>query len=201
MPCHAARGLVWRSPRMRKALPSPLSPTDRRPRQQASVPEMCSPPSMTSRYACRTRWSPPSRVVSAARSRRSTTAADARNGDRLRFARLRATRSLACSTTDRSRSATTGFERSCRFPIAVMELDGFRAALAALKRHPARGGSAVNAALVNAQHPGRATHRELAGLDHCWTRHVSMVKSRGNCGSGEAVPALSDAVLGFLATA
>jgi hypothetical protein len=97
--------------------------------------------------------------------------------------------------------ATTGFERSCRFPIAVMELDGFRAALAALKRHPARGGSAVNAALVNAQHPGRATHRELAGLDHCWTRHVSMVKSRGNCGSGEAVPALSDAVLGFLATA
>jgi uncharacterized protein len=56
------------------------------------------------------------------------------------------------------------------------------------------------ATLVNALHPGRATHRELAGLDHCWTRHETMEKSRGNCGNGETVPALSDAVLAFLAT-
>jgi dienelactone hydrolase len=55
------------------------------------------------------------------------------------------------------------------------------------------------AAMVNARHPGRATHRQLAGLDHCATRHETMDKSRGNCGSGEAVSLLSDAVLEFLA--
>ena len=56
------------------------------------------------------------------------------------------------------------------------------------------------AAIVNARHPGRATHRELPGLDHCWTRHETMDKSRGNCGSGETVSALTDAVLAFLAS-
>jgi dienelactone hydrolase len=56
------------------------------------------------------------------------------------------------------------------------------------------------AAIVNARHPGRATHRELPGLDHCWTRHETMDKSRGNCGNGEAVSALTDAVLAFLAS-
>jgi hypothetical protein len=55
------------------------------------------------------------------------------------------------------------------------------------------------AALVNARHPGRATHREFSGLDHCWTRHESMDKSRGNCGAGQPVSTLSDAVLAFLA--
>jgi dienelactone hydrolase len=55
------------------------------------------------------------------------------------------------------------------------------------------------AAMVNARRPGRATHRQLAGLDHCWTRHETMDKSRGNCGNGQAVSTLSDAVLAFLA--
>jgi hypothetical protein len=56
------------------------------------------------------------------------------------------------------------------------------------------------AAIVNAAHPGRATHRELSGLDHCWTRHETMEKSRGRCGMGETVPTLSDTVLAFLAS-
>jgi hypothetical protein len=43
-----------------------------------------------------------------------------------------------------------------------------------------------------------ATHVELAGLDHCWTRHASIEKSRGNCGRGEETSAMSDAVLPFL---
>jgi pimeloyl-ACP methyl ester carboxylesterase len=54
------------------------------------------------------------------------------------------------------------------------------------------------AAIVNARHPGFATHRELSGLDHCWTRHETMEKSRGNCGNGQAVSTLADAVLAFL---
>jgi hypothetical protein len=51
---------------------------------------------------------------------------------------------------------------------------------------------------VNARHPGAAAHVVLEGLDHCWTRHPSMDASRGRCGQGENVPALSDAVLAFL---
>jgi dienelactone hydrolase len=54
------------------------------------------------------------------------------------------------------------------------------------------------ASLVNARHPGRATHVELPGLDHCWTRHESMEASRDHCGSGQAVSTLADTVLTFL---
>jgi dienelactone hydrolase len=57
------------------------------------------------------------------------------------------------------------------------------------------------AATVNARRPGAATHVELDGLDHCWTRHASMEKSRGHCGEGEPVSMLSDAVLAFLRSA
>jgi dienelactone hydrolase len=51
---------------------------------------------------------------------------------------------------------------------------------------------------VNARRPGAAAHVVLEGLDHCWTRHASMDASRGRCGQGEGVPALSDAILTFL---
>jgi len=51
---------------------------------------------------------------------------------------------------------------------------------------------------VNARHPGTASHVELDGLDHCWTRHESMEKSRGHCGSGEPVNLLARTVLDFL---
>jgi pimeloyl-ACP methyl ester carboxylesterase len=54
------------------------------------------------------------------------------------------------------------------------------------------------AAAVNGAHPGLAEHRELAGLDHCWTRHPSMEASIGRCGQGEAATDLSDAILAFL---
>ncbi len=54
------------------------------------------------------------------------------------------------------------------------------------------------AALVNAGYPGRASHQQLAGLDHCGTRHESMSRSQGNCGNGEVVSALNDAILAFL---
>ena len=54
------------------------------------------------------------------------------------------------------------------------------------------------AAIVNARRPGTATHVELAGLDHCWTRHTTREQSRNNCGNGEAVTTLEDAVLAFL---
>ena len=57
------------------------------------------------------------------------------------------------------------------------------------------------AATVNTRHPGQATHRELSGLDHCATRHETMDKSRGNCGNGQAVSALNDAILAFFAGA
>jgi hypothetical protein len=39
---------------------------------------------------------------------------------------------------------------------------------------------------------------ELRGLDHGWTRHESLEKSRGRAGQGEEVSALSDAILAFL---
>src|SRR5262249_47029630 len=54
------------------------------------------------------------------------------------------------------------------------------------------------AGFVNARHPGLATHRELEGLDHCWTHHVSMDKARGNCGQGRATPVFADVVIDFL---
>ena len=54
------------------------------------------------------------------------------------------------------------------------------------------------ASIVNARHPGRALHRELAGLDHCWTWHESMEKSQGHCGAGRQVPALRDTLMAFL---
>jgi uncharacterized protein len=54
------------------------------------------------------------------------------------------------------------------------------------------------AALVNARHPGAATYRELAGLDHGWTRHGSIESSRDSTDRGEQVPTLPDAILEFL---
>jgi membrane-associated protease RseP (regulator of RpoE activity) len=45
---------------------------------------------------------------------------------------------------------------------------------------------------------GRAEYRELAGLDHCWTRHPSLEASKDRCGQGAETPALSDAILTFL---
>ena len=54
------------------------------------------------------------------------------------------------------------------------------------------------AAIVNARHSGAAIYRELAGLDHGWTRHLTMEQSRGNSGKGEEVTTLADAVLEFL---
>jgi hypothetical protein len=56
-------------------------------------------------------------------------------------------------------------------------------------------------AAVNAGHPGTATHMELRGLDHSWTRHESREKSRGRAGQGEEVSTFSDAVLSFLRSA
>jgi dienelactone hydrolase len=53
-------------------------------------------------------------------------------------------------------------------------------------------------AIVNAQRPGRAVHRELEGLDHCWTWHPSTAASKGNCGNGQTTTALRDEVLAFL---
>jgi len=53
------------------------------------------------------------------------------------------------------------------------------------------------AALVNTRHPGRASHQELAGLDHCWTRHATESSSKGNCGKGQEVSTLADALLAF----
>jgi hypothetical protein len=52
-----------------------------------------------------------------------------------------------------------------------------------------------------ARHPGAASHVELAGIDHCWTRHASMEKTRGHCGEGEEDSTPTDAVLAFLRSA
>jgi dienelactone hydrolase len=54
------------------------------------------------------------------------------------------------------------------------------------------------ARIVNERHPGYAEHRELARLDHCWTRHATLEASQGKCGNGEETRDLSDAVMGFL---
>jgi hypothetical protein len=60
------------------------------------------------------------------------------------------------------------------------------------------GSHARIASMVNARRPGAATHVELTGLDHCWTRHDTMEGSRGNCGKGQAVSTFTDAVVAFL---
>ena len=46
--------------------------------------------------------------------------------------------------------------------------------------------------------PGSAEFKELLGLDHCWSRHVSFEASREKCGQGDVVPLLSDTILEFL---
>jgi uncharacterized protein len=51
---------------------------------------------------------------------------------------------------------------------------------------------------VNAANPGRAEHRELAGLDHGATRQPSLEAGARNPGGGEQVTDLQDAVLEFL---
>jgi dienelactone hydrolase len=54
------------------------------------------------------------------------------------------------------------------------------------------------AAMINKAHPGAAKFRELAGLDHCWTRHASLEASKDKCGQGEETPLLRDTILSFL---
>jgi dienelactone hydrolase len=54
------------------------------------------------------------------------------------------------------------------------------------------------AQLVNNSGKGSAEHRELAHLDHCWSRHASLEASKDKCGQGEATSALADAILAFL---
>ena len=45
---------------------------------------------------------------------------------------------------------------------------------------------------------GSAEFHELAGLDHCWTRHASLEASKDKCGQGEETPVFVNAVLDFL---
>jgi dienelactone hydrolase len=45
---------------------------------------------------------------------------------------------------------------------------------------------------------GSAQFMEMAGLDHCWSRHASLEASRDKCGQGENTSALSDTILAFL---
>ena len=54
------------------------------------------------------------------------------------------------------------------------------------------------AAIVNRSAGGSATFKELARLDHCWSRHPSIEASVDKCGQGEPSTALSDAILEFL---
>jgi dienelactone hydrolase len=54
------------------------------------------------------------------------------------------------------------------------------------------------ARIVNAAHPGRAEHRELDRLDHCWSRHETLEASREHCGMGVETTDLSAATLAFL---
>jgi hypothetical protein len=54
------------------------------------------------------------------------------------------------------------------------------------------------ARIVNSAHPGRAEHRELDRLDHCWSRHATLEASRDNCGRGQETADLSAAILAFL---
>jgi len=54
------------------------------------------------------------------------------------------------------------------------------------------------ARIVNASSRGSARYRELAGLDHCWSRHASLEASKDRCGQGEMTNALPAAILAFL---
>ena len=54
------------------------------------------------------------------------------------------------------------------------------------------------ARIVNVTHPGRAEHRELDRLDHCWSRHETLEASRDKCGRGAGTTDLLTAILGFL---
>lgn len=54
------------------------------------------------------------------------------------------------------------------------------------------------AAIINARRPGAAEYRELAGLDHGWTRHETLAQSRANAGRGAPVSVLADNVLEFM---
>ena len=61
-----------------------------------------------------------------------------------------------------------------------------------------RAGHESIAAMVNEAHPGSATFREFAGLDHCWTRHPSLEASKDKCGQGEETRLVQDEILNFL---
>jgi dienelactone hydrolase len=61
-----------------------------------------------------------------------------------------------------------------------------------------RAGHESIAGFVNSSGTGSAQFIELAGLDHCWSRHASQEASRDKCGQGENTSALSDAILAFL---
>jgi dienelactone hydrolase len=52
--------------------------------------------------------------------------------------------------------------------------------------------------IVNNSSHGTATFTQLAGLDHCWSRHASLEASIDKCGQGQPTTALSDAILAFL---
>jgi dienelactone hydrolase len=54
------------------------------------------------------------------------------------------------------------------------------------------------AKVVNDSPGSSATFTELAGLDHCWSRHASLEASQDKCGQGQASTAASDAILAFL---
>jgi dienelactone hydrolase len=41
-------------------------------------------------------------------------------------------------------------------------------------------------------------YRELAGLDHCWTRHASLEASKDKCGQGEPTTVMEEAMIEFL---
>ena len=56
------------------------------------------------------------------------------------------------------------------------------------------------AAIVNKSGAGFAQFKELPGLDHCGSRHVSLEASKDKCGQGEPASALDDAILTFLRT-
>jgi len=53
-------------------------------------------------------------------------------------------------------------------------------------------------AMVNKSSGGSATFTQLAGLDHCWSRHASLEASVGKCGQGQPSTALIDSILAFL---
>jgi len=54
------------------------------------------------------------------------------------------------------------------------------------------------ARMVSNSATARPDVRELARLDHCWTRHASLEASKDKCGQGEMTSDLSNAILEFL---